>query len=83
MVAIGECRNHKALVAVLGAAQAVAGHGFKRFLQHGSLVQTLGHAPINLISAILVENIADNVFSGGIRRRSVVEGFEGLALVFQ
>lgn len=81
MVAIGECRNHKALVAVLGAAQAVAGHGFKRFLQHGSLVQTLGHAPINLISAILVENIADNVFSGGIRRRSVVEGFEGLALV--
>ena len=38
MVAVGECRNYEALVAVLRSAKTIAGHGVECFLKYGSLV---------------------------------------------
>ena len=38
MVAVSECRNHEALVAVLRSAKTIAGHGVECFLKYGSLV---------------------------------------------
>ena len=67
-------RNHEDLVAVLGALEALAGHGGKGALQEIRLIKALRCAPVDKLAMRLVEDVEQDIRALGHAARMVDKG---------